>query len=76
MSIDFELPKHPVGTQFVYRTGTNKYDATVIGYHVSRDTYTGLTDVTYRIGYNYAGLQDMTHSVPRSTVDRALLEVV
>lgn len=72
MLLDFELPKWPVGTTFLYVRGAKqKHDATIIGYHIEHDTDTGRTNVTYRISYDI-GVQLMVATVARSTVDMAM----
>lgn len=64
---------HPVGTKFITRDKA-KREATVIGYHVEFDTDTQKLNVTYRIETIIVG-QSVTSDVPRSTVDRAILEL-
>ncbi len=74
MQLNVELPKHAVGTKFTYRRGKFQTEATVVGYHIEHNTENDSTNVTYRIAYNFAGLQDMVATVARSTVDMALLQ--
>ena len=73
MQLTIELPKHPVGTQFTYRRPKQSHQATIVGYHIEHDTDSDRTRVSCRISYNFAGLQQMTATVPPATVDRALL---
>ena len=73
MTITVELPKNPIGTKFLYRNGKQKVEAVVVGYHIEHNTEDDYTNVTYRISYNFAGLQDMVSTVARSTVDMAIL---
>ena len=73
ITITAELPKHPIGTKFIYRHGKQKYDAEVIGYHIEHNTDTDYISVTYRARYDFAGLQIMTVTVARSTVDMAIM---
>jgi hypothetical protein len=71
MQLQVELPKWPVGTDFLLIKGRDdKRPAKVIGYHVEHDTDTGHTNVTYRIEYSVAG-QRVTANVARATLDRA-----
>jgi len=72
-TLKYDLPKHAVGTKFTYRVGKGKYEATVVGYHVEHNTDTGYVNVTYRAEYLFAGMQMITATVARSTVDMALL---
>lgn len=72
-TISFEYPKWPVGTVFTYRTKRDARKATVVGYDVHHTTDTGETWVTYRIRYDFVG-QIITATVPRATVDRAMLK--
>ena len=76
MQLNVELPKHSIGTKFVYQYGKQKYDAEIIGYHIEHSTDTNFTNVTYRAKYKLGDLQVMTATVARSTVDRSLLETV
>lgn len=76
MTITFDLPKHKIGSKFIYKYGKQKFDAEIIGYHIEHNTDTDTTNVTYRIAYNFAGLQDMTATVARSTVDKAMLNKI
>ena len=71
MTIDVELPKHQVGTKFTWvRNRKTKHEAEVVGYSIEHHTDTGYTNVSYRISYDI-GVQIMTATVARSTVDMA-----
>lgn len=70
-----ELPKHKVGTKFVYRYGKAKFDATVIGYHIEHNTDTKKSEVTYRAEYKLGDLQIMKVNVARATVDSSVVGV-
>lgn len=70
MEVNFSLPKHPVGTKFTWvRSRKVKHEATVVGYHLEYNT--DHAEATYRIQYDI-GLQIMTATVARSTVDMAV----
>jgi hypothetical protein len=63
----------PVGTEFKLRKGKSTRDATVIGYRIEHNSDTGVTSVSYRVGYDFCG-QRMTDDYPRNTITRALWE--
>lgn len=70
----FELPKHPIGTKFIWVRGkAARHEAEVIGYHLELNTDTQQANVQYRIRYDI-GVQIMTANVARSTVDMAVIK--
>ena len=73
-TLKYELPKRKIGTKFIYRPHkVAQHEATIIGYQIIHETDTGYTNMTYHISYDYLG-QTMKTSVPRSTVERTLLQ--
>lgn len=76
MQLNFRVPKHDIGSEFMYRPNRHaEYKAKIVGYHIEHNTDTFKTDVTYRVRYNFAGLQMMTVNLSRATVDRAMLSL-
>ena len=74
MQVNFSLPKHPVGTRFTWvRSRKVKHEAVVVGYHLEYDTDTDHANAQYRIQYDI-GVQIMTATVARSTVDMAVMK--
>lgn len=74
MQVNFSLPQHPVGTEFTWvRSRKVSHQATVVGYHLEYDTDTDHANVQYRIQYDI-GVQIMTATVARSTVDMAVMK--
>lgn len=74
MELKVELPKHEIGTKFIHKAGKQTNEAEVIGYQIVHNTDTNKTNVMYRIRYNFAGLQDITATVARSTVDIGIIK--
>ena len=69
-----ELPKHPVGTEFEWvRSRKVKHQAKVIGYVIEHHTDTKRSNAMYKIQYDI-GVQIMTATVARSTVDMAVMK--
>lgn len=73
-TVTYEEPKHPIGTTFKWvRSRKVKHQATVVGYHIEHNTDTERTEVQYRISYDI-GVQMMTATVARSTVDMGVMK--
>lgn len=71
MQLKVELPRLDIGLKFNYKGRIT----TIIGYHIEHDTDTNHTNATYRVAYEFAG-QKMTATLPRSTVERIMLQTV
>lgn len=75
IQLNIDLPKHNVGTKFMYRRGKLHTEAEIVGYNIDHNTDTNRSNVTYRIQYAF-GTQVMVANVARSTVDMAMSQYV